>query len=149
MGGGMGKVQFTTKHRIIGPHTEMTMIQVYIPPAYFDAVLDLSEKADTKAGGYLSITLELPKRPRSTGPESQNNRANGFIRQIANATGNGFAEVEAACKLAALDEGYPVVKACGQYVAKSQSELTVEECAKFIATIERIAAEMGIHLEED
>lgn len=124
-------------------------LEVVIPAAQAGILLGLSERADAKAGGYLSMTFELPRRPRSTGPDSQNNRANGFMRQIAQATGNDFAAIEAACKLAALDEGYPIEEVCGQWVAKSQAALTVEECGRFIATIERIAAEQGIHLEED
>lgn len=136
------KVQYTGKAVVHSTGPE-PWLELAIPRGYLEAVRRATEK------GFAAVTLEPPKRPRSTGPKSQNNRAHGFMRQIANWTGNSFAAVEAACKLRALDEGYPVEKALGQWVAKSQADLTVEECAAFIATIERLAAEEGIPLRED
>lgn len=144
----MGKVTWTGRP-VLSDRRPGLIVAFDVPTEYDLEVRRLSLQSVKVAGGYFSITLDLPKRPRSTGPRSQNNRANGFIRQIANWTGNSFAAVEAACKLRALDEGYPIEKALGQWVAKSQADLTVEECAAFIATIERMAAEEGIPLRED
>ncbi len=109
----------------------------------------LDDASRAAAQGWATVTLEPPHRPRSTGPKSQNNRAWGFLRQIALATGNSVEAVEAACKIRALDEGYPIEKVLGQWVAKKQADLTVEEASRWIETIQRIAAEEGIHLKEE
>lgn len=136
------KITLTAK-AVLHSATPEPWLEIIVPRDYLEGL----RKAT--ANGWASVSIEPPRRPRSTGPKSQNNRANGFLRQIACATGNEFAAVEAACKLRALDQGYPVEKVFCQWVAKSQADLTVEECARWIETIEQVAAEEGVALKED
>jgi len=45
--------------------------------------IKLQSEAIEKKGGFLTITLEFPKRPRTTGELSQNNHIMGHCRDIA------------------------------------------------------------------
>lgn len=133
-------MKFTTRAKLHSTSPE-PWLELAMPRDYLESA--------RKLGEWVTVDIRRPHRPRSTGPDSQNNMAWKWLRAIALATGNELEAVEAACKLSALDEGYPVEKVLGQWVAKKQSDLTVEECSKWIGTIQRIAAEMGVSLEED
>jgi hypothetical protein len=113
--------------------------------------IPLNDITDTlkKTHGYLSFIIQQPHRPRSTGPHSQNARLNGFIQQLAVATGNSFDDVKAAVKLEAMDAGYPGTVFRGVRVPQSESKASVEECKILIQTVERIAADMGVFLREE
>ena len=58
---------------------------VAVPEEYQGAVLKLLDAARDRGGGraYLRVDLELPYRPRSTGPRSQQNRIRGHCADIA------------------------------------------------------------------
>lgn len=121
-------------------------------------VVELLQRAAEKHGGYLSVTLELPKRPRSTGQHSQNHRINGFIQQICAETGNDFDDVKMYCKRKALRRGYPVKTDAkgnplysiqtGEVIPESESKIDVQAAGLLIEEIEQLAAELGIMLEE-
>ncbi len=61
-------------------------------------------------GGYVSFQLSPPRRPRSTGKGSQSAHFNGHCQQIAEATGQPFADVKKYLKMEALSMGYPMLK---------------------------------------
>ena len=101
-----------------------------------------------KTNGYLSITIDKPKRKRTTGKDSQNHHINGHIQQIAAETGNDFDVVKMHCKTQAISMGYPFKTMCDNVYPKSESEISMDEAAILIDYIHRFAAEYNIRLVE-
>ena len=65
-------------------------------------------KCRDKNNGYVLVTLQPPKRPRTTGADSQNHHLNGHIMQICAETGNDYDSVKDAIKMIAVENmGYP------------------------------------------
>lgn len=88
------------------------------------------------------------QRPRSTGPLSQNHHFNGHVQAICKETGNDFATVKDWIKREAVGQGYPVDSFKGADIPRSEARATVEECGILIEVAHRLAAELGIILEE-
>lgn len=89
-------------------------ITVDKPPAFEAAINVLLEQSKQKCAGYLNIRLDLPHRPRTTGPRSQNNRLYGHCEDLAEQVldENGeprFAkeQIRDAMLRMAVPEGYP------------------------------------------
>ena len=121
------------------------------------SLADMWEKSLEKHNGYATVTIELPKRPRSTGYKSQNHHFNGDCQTIATETGNSFADVKKYVKQKAIDRGYPMLlddsgnvklDLFGNVQGISESDASVEECSLLIETAHQVAAEMGIVLDE-
>jgi len=119
-----------------------------IPVSMWPILVDLVKKIQDKRGGYAKVTIDLPSRPRSTGEKSQNHRINGFIQQICVATGNDFDTVKMYCKVQSIAEGYPCDTLNGKRFPWSESRIDTKQAAILIGTIERLAAELDIRLEE-
>lgn len=96
----------------------------------------------------LDIELATPGRPRSTGPDSQNHRINGFIQQICVAKGLEFDALKYYCKYKAIERGYPFDTVGDFVVPWSESRINTVQAGLLIDTIEQVAAEQGVHLEE-
>jgi hypothetical protein len=116
----------------------------------------LVEKAEAKNGGYLTLTVENVKRPRTTGERSQNRAINGYIQQICEDTGNDFDDVKMYCKRKAISHGYPmkmrengeiVLSMEGDPIPESETKISVEEASILIETIMQLAGELGIILK--
>ena len=115
----------------------------------------LLEQADKKHGGYLNVSLELPKRPRTTGQRSQNRALNGYVQQICADTGNDFGVVKSEVKYRALKRGYPILMKdgkpaldlYGREMGISEADSSVEECGYLIEEAIQLASELGIRLE--
>ncbi len=106
-------------------------------------------KCRDKHNDYVLLTLESPKRPRSTGAYSQNHHLNGHIMQICNETGNSYEAVKNAVKMIAVEQmEYPYTDFHGVITPKSESECSTEECAKLIEASHILAADLGIILQE-
>ena len=60
-------------------------------------------KCRDKHNDYVLVTIQPPKRPRSTGAFSQNHHLNGHIMQICNETGNSYEAVKNAVKMIAVE----------------------------------------------
>ena len=76
-----------------------------------EALKKAALQCEQKANGWALITLQPPKRPRTTGEGSQNHHLNGHIGQIALETGNGQTAVKLVVKELAVEQfGYPTVK---------------------------------------
>jgi len=129
-----------------------------VPPTKVRGELKaLYEKVDAKHGGYVSVTLEPPKRPRTTGEKSQGNCINGYIQQICKETGNDFDDVKMYCKTQAISRGYPfkandhgdIVYSVqtGNPLPESESKITVEQASILIDAIVQLAGELNISLK--
>ena len=102
-------------------------------------------KCRDKNNGYVLVTLQPPKRPRTTGKESQNAHLNGHVMQICNETGNDYDSVKNAVKMLAVESmGYPYKTIGGQIVPQRERECSVEECSKLIEAAQMLAADCGI-----
>lgn len=120
-----------------------------LPAGLLPAYSALAARADEKHGGFLTVTLALPRRPRSTGPHSQNAHINGHIQTIAEETGCSFDAVKAHVKRLAVDHGYPFATLPdGSIAPKSEADASVEDAIVLIETIHAFAAEYGIALKE-
>lgn len=129
-----------------------------IPDEYrpmYNAVLEFCKK---NRGGFASITVEPPKRKRSTGKNSQSAHVNGHIQQIATETGQPFGDIKEYAKTHAIDRGYPILtkddgtpftNVWGQPRGISEADASVEDAIVLIDTIHQIAAELGIRLIEE
>lgn len=114
--------------------------------------------ASDKKGGFVTVTIEEVKKPRTTGAGSQNHCINGFIQQIANSTGDDFDRLKLYFKLKAVSRGYPFerdeegniryTKVTREPILKSEADLTTEEAGFLIDAILEEAAELGIKLIE-
>ena len=90
------------------------------------------------------------KRPRTTGQGSQGAHINGHIAQICKETGgNDFDTVKLWCKREAMSEGYPFDTFKGVMIPWSETRLDTIQAGILIETIHRLAAEMGIRLQEE
>ncbi|ADK81893.1 hypothetical protein [Sediminispirochaeta smaragdinae] len=107
---------------------------------------------------YYSLKIDTPKRPRTTGENSQNHHINGHCQQISVDTGQPFEDVKKYAKQFALTMGYPILEdengepihdLWGKPQGISESDCSTEDAAILIEAIHQIAAEMDINLIED
>lgn len=107
------------------------------------------EKCRDKYNDFVLVTMQPPKRPRTTGPESQNHHLNGHIMQICSETGNDYNTVKLCIKMLAVEQmGYPYKTIAGQIIPQGESESSTDECAKLIEAAHMLAADQGIILQE-
>lgn len=98
---------------------------------------------------YVLITMQQPRRPRSTGAGSQNHHLNGHVMQICNETGNDYDSVKYCVKMLAVENmGYPSRLVAGHILPQPESKSSMEECALLIEASHILAAELGIVLNE-
>lgn len=106
-------------------------------------------KCRDKYGDYVLVTMQPPKRPRTTGEGSQNHHLNGHIMQICNETQNSYNAVKNEIKRIATEEmGYPYEEINGHIHPIGESESSTDECAKLIEAAHVLAADLGIILQE-
>ena len=106
-------------------------------------------KCRDKYGDYVLVTMQPPKRPRTTGEGSQNHHLNGHIMQICNETQNSYNAVKDEIKRIATEEmGYPYEEINGHIRPIGESESSTDECAKLIEAAHVLAADLGIILQE-
>ena len=106
-------------------------------------------KCRDKYGDYVLVTMQPPKRPRTTGKDSQNHHLNGHIMQICAETENDYDAVKDAVKMLAVSTmGYPYKTIGGQIVPQRERDASVDECALLIEAAHILAADLGIILQE-
>ena len=106
-------------------------------------------KCRDKYGDYVLVTMQPPKRPRTTGKDSQNHHLNGHIMQICQETGNTYDAIKYCVKMLAVEEmGYPYELIDGHIWPKSERESSTDECALLIEAAHVWAAHHGIILQE-
>ena len=107
------------------------------------------ERCKDKNNDYVLVTMQPPKRPRTTGEGSQNHHLSGHIMAICNETGNDYDSVKDAVKMIAVENmGYPYKTIGGRIVPQRERECSVEDCAKLIEAAHILAADLGIILQE-
>ena len=82
-------------------------------------------KCRDKNNGYVLVTLQPPKRPRTTGENSQNHLLNGKMIAVENLA-------------------YPFKTIGGKIIPQRERECSVEECSKLIEAAQMLAADLGI-----
>ena len=106
-------------------------------------------KCRDKHNDYVLVTLQPPKRPRTTGKDSQNHHLNGHIMQICAETGNDYDDVKITVKMLAVSTmGYPYKTIGGQIVPQRERDSSTDECALLIEAAHVLAADLGIILQE-
>ena len=106
-------------------------------------------KCRDKHNDYVLVTLQPPKKPRTTGEGSQNHHLNGHIMQICNETCAGYSAVKDEIKrIAVEDMGYPYEIINGHIHPKGESDSSTDECALLIEAAHVLAADLGIILQE-
>lgn len=106
-------------------------------------------KCRDKHNDFVLVTLQPPKRPRTTGEDSQNHHLNGHIMQICNETGNDYESVKNAVKMIAVENmGYPYKTIGRHIIPQRERDCSTDECAKLIEAAHLLAADLGIILQE-
>lgn len=128
---------------------------IHLPKAYEHTIYQLLAKAERLHGGYINVTLGTPKRPRSTGPRSQNSKVWGMVSDIADQFQAGGIEIDSqkvydAMKRMAVQEGYPTRynPIDGIEEPESQSRVSIEQDQILINVVQRFADENNFYLTE-
>lgn len=107
------------------------------------------ELAELLEKGAVSITIDRPHKPRTTGFGSQNHHLNGHIIQICNETGNDYDTVKSEIKRIAVEVmSYPYENMAGHILPKRERDCDTRECAKLIEAAHWLAGDLGIELRE-
>src|SRR5574344_973659 len=102
-------------------------------------------KCRDKHNDYVLVTIQPPKRPRTTGEGSQNHLLNGIIVQICEETGNDYDSVKSAVKMIAVEQfAYPYKTIGGRLIPQRERDCSTDECAKLIEAAQMLAADLGI-----
>ena len=139
-------VQYVLKRAFFAGHIAFDLPQ---DAGAREAIRRELERCKDKNNDYVLVTLQPPKRPRTTGEDSQNHHLNGHIMQICAETGNDYDAVKYAVKMLAVSTmGYPYKTIGGQIVPQRERDASVDECALLIEAAHVLAADLGIILEE-
>jgi hypothetical protein len=122
------------------------------PPADAGANANIKHelrKCRDKHNDFVLVTLQPPKKPRTTGKGSQNHHLNGHIMQICNETGQDYETVKYCVKMIAVESmGYPYKTIAGHIIPQPERESSTEECALLIEAAHVLAAQLSIILQE-
>lgn len=114
--------------------------------------------ADERNGGYITVTIENVRKPRTTGDKSQNKHLNGHVQQLAGETGMEFEVIKMEIKHRALKRGYPILYNAdgkimfdlwGRARGISEADCSTVECGYLIEEAHQLAAELDIVLIEE
>jgi len=107
------------------------------------------ERCKNKNNDYVLLTMQPPKRPRTTGKDSQNHHLNGHIMQICQETGNDYDTIKYCVKMLAVEQmGYPYKTVAGHILPQPERECSIEECGLLIEAAHILAAQLSIILQE-
>lgn len=139
-------VQYVLKRAFFAGHIAFDLPQ---DAGAREAIRRELERCKDKNNDYVLVTMQPPKKPRTTGEGSQNHHLNGHIMQICNATQNSYNAVKDEIKRIATEEmGYPYEEINGHISPIGESESSTDECAKLIEAAHVLAADLGIILQE-
>ena len=139
-------VQYVLKRAFFAGHIAFDLPQ---DAGAREAIRRELERCRDKHNDYVLVTLQPPKRPRTTGKDSQNHHLNGHIMQICNETGNSYDVIKYCVKMIAVEQlGYPYKTIAGHIVPQPESESSTDECALLIEAAHILAAQLSIILQE-
>ena len=106
-------------------------------------------KCKEKHNDFVLVTLEPPKKPRTTGEGSQNNLFWKLVQLICNVTGDTPEAIEADLKEKAIAKGYPyhVSKITGRPVGESMTKVSTVEMSYLIDTAYEVCAFLEINTQ--
>jgi len=129
-----------------------------IPQAFRVAVQMMQERCRQHKNGYIKLVLDVPFRPRRTGPHSGSAHFHGHCQTICADTGNDFEDVKMALKRRAMRRGYPAqTKGDGSIryslvdglpLPQSERDASIEQENMLIEEAHQLAAELDIRLVE-
>ena len=139
-------VQYVLKRAFFAGHIAFDLPQ---DAGAREAIRRELEKCRDKHNDYVLVTMQPPRKPRTTGAYSQNHHLNGHIMQICNETKNSYDAIKYCVKMLAVEEmGYPYELVDGHICPQSEKDCSTEECAKLIEAAHVWAAHHGIILQE-
>lgn len=112
----------------------------------------LLQRATEKHNGYLALRLDLPHKPRTTGPFSQSHALHGYLKQLAEAYGTlSLEEMKQLMKYDCIEWPRKQIKLGGRVVEVPISESDADTVAesKAISWCHMRASELGLTLRED
>lgn len=118
---------------------------------YRSRLQEVLDRCWEKSNGFVSITIDRPYKPRTTGEKSQNNLFWKIATIISNETGEDVKEIERQLKMKAISKGYPyhVSKVTGEPVPESMTTINTVEMSYLIDTAYEVCAFLGIVLEPE
>lgn len=139
-------VQYVLKRAFFAGHIAFDLPQ---DAGAREAIRRELERCKVKNNDYVLLTMQPPKRPRTTGEGSQNHHLNGHIMQICNETGNDYDTIKYCVKMLAVEQmGYPYKTVAGHILPQPESQSSTDECAKLIEAAHVLAAQLSIILQE-
>jgi len=127
-----------------------------VPPSYSQEYARLIKEI---GDGLYTVEIKKYRKLLSTGEYSQNHHFNGACQQIANETGNDFADVKLYVKRKAISRGLPlkqrpdgsIVYSLADSLAMPISEADMDslQCSWCIEEAHILAGELGIVLQEE
>lgn len=149
----MNKYQFLLKRIPTGNKDTIT----FDIKRWKDVIWPFVKKNIEKYNDYYLIKISNPKRPRTTGKNSQNHCLNGWIQIFCNETGNDFYQVKMYVKKKAISRGYPIQEdekgniqydLYGDPLPISEADASIEDASLVIQEMEQLAAEYNVTLPE-
>lgn len=133
-----------------GPHISFEKPKDAIP------LLMLLDESEKKHGGYVNIRIDLPRRPRTVGPRSQNSRFYGHCEDIAEQVVDDSKEpiyskeqIHDAILRMSVEEGYPTYQDLnGKEAPLPDKFATVEQMNIVNKVLQRFADEHNFWLHE-
>jgi hypothetical protein len=121
-------------------------LDIEIPLSYQASMEQLLQKAYGRHNGHLDFTVDTPRKPRTTGPLSQNHAIHGYGTQIEKWLTDGTTKGEIIEEAMARVGIQNHMNRFGRLVFKHESELSVEEAALIINELTEIARFVGCTL---
>ena len=137
---------FTAHRRLVN--------ELALPAGVLEEYARLCERVDAKNAGYLTVRLEAPRRPRTTGERSQNSRHWGHCDDIAEQLTTSQQrytkeDVDAALRRMSVREGLPTfIGVDGAEEPIHHSEMSVEQADVVERVKQRFADEHDLWLTE-
>ena len=131
-------------------HEKGGTLVVNIPRGYEAAVMMLTERSRAKHNGYMTVKIDTPHRPRTTGWKSQNHHLRGHVRQLCDYTGYTMSEMMQLIKedTPSWPVTYKDFRGEKRMVHVSEADISVEVASEAIEICHLYAAENGCKLRE-
>lgn len=141
----MGAIKIVAKQKV---QDNQIIIDLPSEP-YKSQVMHVLNLCNEKCGGYCSVQINRPYKPRTTGEGSQNNLTWKLITIVANEMGEEVETVENLAKKKAISKGYPYKEVMGEVVPASMRTINTLENSYLIDTLYEMVAFLGIELEPE